>query len=164
VSSNERSLLSFLDAPVLVGDPDGRTVYVNPAFEERFGVDREEACGTPLAQLFEGGGREAMLRAVATVCSDGESIHFRMREQGFGFAAVASPILADQGNVGVLILLKEEVEGGERLIHLHRQLSDAIEELGRTLDEPSGKEERAEAFEKVRQWSGALRRELTGRT
>jgi PAS domain-containing protein len=27
------SLLDFIEAPVVVGDPDGRVVYVNPAFE-----------------------------------------------------------------------------------------------------------------------------------
>ncbi len=32
----EQSLLSFMDAPVVVGDPDGAAVYVNPAFEARF--------------------------------------------------------------------------------------------------------------------------------
>lgn len=30
---SQPSLLSFLDAPVVVGDPDGRAAYVNPAFE-----------------------------------------------------------------------------------------------------------------------------------
>ena len=29
------SLLSFLDAPVLVGDPDGRVIYVNRALARR---------------------------------------------------------------------------------------------------------------------------------
>jgi hypothetical protein len=33
VSAPTLSLLSFLDAPVLVGDPEGRAAYVNPAFE-----------------------------------------------------------------------------------------------------------------------------------
>ena len=32
----DSSLLAFLNAPVLVGDPEGRVVYLNPAFESRF--------------------------------------------------------------------------------------------------------------------------------
>jgi PAS domain-containing protein len=59
------SLLSFLDAPVLVGDPEGRVIYVNPAFERRFCQDDESVQGAELVSLFEGGGREAILNAVA---------------------------------------------------------------------------------------------------
>jgi len=38
---SQPSLLSFLDAPVVVGDPDGRAAYVNPTFETRFAVSAE---------------------------------------------------------------------------------------------------------------------------
>jgi PAS domain-containing protein len=171
VTPSEHSLLAFLDAPVLVGDPDGCTVYVNPSFEERFETHQEEACGKPLAQLFEGGGREAMLRAVAEVCTEGVSVRFRLRERGRGFAALASPIFAQQRCVGVLFLLQEEVEAAERLLHLHRQLADSVEELTRLLEEPreGGRgtglaDDPRRALERVRQWSDALRRELSGRS
>jgi len=170
VSASEHPLLSFLDAPVLVGDPDGCTVYVNPSFEERFETHQEEACGKPLAQLFEGGGREAMLRAVAEVCNEGVSVRFRLRERGRGFSALASPIFAQQRCVGVLFLLQEEVEAAERLLHLHRQLADSIEELTRLLEEPAADARGADlgddprrVLQRVRQWSEALRRELSGR-
>ena len=43
------SLLSFLDAPLVVGDPDGRAAYVNPAFEVRFAASAETVIGQPLA-------------------------------------------------------------------------------------------------------------------
>ena len=172
MTPSERSLLAFLDAPVLVGDPDGCTVYVNPSFEERFETNHEEACGKPLAQLFEGGGREAMLRAVAEVCSEGVSVRFRLRERGLSFSALASPIFAQQRCVGVLFLLQEEVEAAERLLHLHRQLADSVDELARLLDEPlaasalaaSLTDDPRRALERVRQWSEALRRELSGRS
>ena len=49
------SLLTFLDAPVVVGDPDGRTAYVNPAFAARFRGPGDDATGQPLSALFEGG-------------------------------------------------------------------------------------------------------------
>ena len=35
-----------------------------------------------------------MLAAVAEVCSKGESVKFRLREEGAGYLAVASPIEA----------------------------------------------------------------------
>ncbi len=157
----EPSLLAYLEVPVLVGDPQGRTVYVNPAFEQRFGLEGEAARGAPLAQLFEGGGREAVLSAVAGVLEEWQSVRFRLRERGTGFTATASPIIAGGQNVGVVILLKEEVEGMERLFHLHRMLGDAVEDLGRRA-EVSGAEDLKGSLESVRQWTEALRRELHG--
>jgi PAS domain S-box-containing protein len=134
VTGVEQSLLSFLDAPVMVGDPDGRVVYANPAFESRFGITAEAARGRSLAELFEGGGREAVLHAVAEVYEYGESLRFRLRERGVGFSAVASPIVAEDARVGVVILLKEEVEGIERLLSLHREIQDPLDELSNCLE------------------------------
>ena len=130
----EQSLLSFLDAAVIIGDPDGRAVYVNPAFESRFGIAADAVHDRTLAELFEGGGREAVLNAVAEVCEYGESVRFRVRERGVGFAAVASPIVAEDARVGVVILLKEEVEGIERLLSLHREIQDPLDELANCLE------------------------------
>ena len=53
----EQSLLSFLDAPVIIGNPEGCAVYVNPAFQARFGVTAAAAGGRSLAEFFGGGGR-----------------------------------------------------------------------------------------------------------
>jgi nitrogen-specific signal transduction histidine kinase len=134
VNGVEQSLLAFLDAPVIVGDPDGCAVYLNPAFQARFGVTAEAATGRSLAEFFGGGGREAVLRAVAQVCDHGDSVHFPLRERGVGFAAVASPIVADDARVGVVILLKEELEEIERLLSLHREIQGPIDELSHSLE------------------------------
>ncbi len=159
----ERSLLSFLDMPVLVVDPEGTAAYANPAFEACFETPVAEIAGRPLAELFEGGGREALLRAVAEVCRYGESVRFRLRERDTGFAATASPIVAEDAHVGVVILLKEEVEGIERLIALHRELREPLDALGATLETlaaetvDSGQRARVEdavgALERVRKWA-----------
>lgn len=171
----ERSLLSYLDAPVVVGDPEGRAVYANPAFEKRFGRPGARALGRPLAELFEGGGREAVLRAVASVCDGGASVRFRVRERGVGFAAVASPIVAEDARVGVVILLKEEIEGVERLLALHRDVQDPLDDLALALDalleQTGGRrsdryrllvEEGLRALARVRKWSDELRAVLAG--
>lgn len=134
MSGGERSLLGYLDVPVLVGDPDGRAAYLNPAFERRFDATELGSLGRPLAELFEGGAREAVLRAVARVCERGESVRFRMRAGSAAYAAVASPIVAEAARVGVVILFKEEVEGVERLLALQREIREPIEEIGRCLD------------------------------
>jgi PAS domain S-box-containing protein len=175
VTGVEQSLLSFLDAPVVVGDPEGSAVYVNPAFQSRFGITAEAARGRSLAELFEGGGREAVLHAVAEVCEYGESLRFRVRENGVGFAAVASPIVAEDARVGVVILLKEEVEGIERLLSLHREIQDPIDELSHSLEmllEQTGGRRDARyrsfveaslrALTRLRKWSDELRAVLSG--
>jgi PAS domain S-box-containing protein len=175
VTGAEQSLLSFLDAPVIVGDPEGSAVYVNPAFQSRFGITAEEARGRSLAELFEGGGREAVLHAVAEVCEHGESLRFRLRERGVGFAAVASPIVAKDARVGVVILLKEEVEGIERLLALHREIQDPIDELAHTLEllleQTGGRrdvryrglvEGSLRALTRLQKWSDELRAVLSG--
>jgi transcriptional regulator of aromatic amino acid metabolism len=163
VTGAERSLLSFLEVPVLVGDPQGRTVYVNPAFEVRFGRPAEAARGAQLAQLFEGGGREAVLGAVAAVIAEWRSVRFRLRERGLGFTAIASPILAGGENVGVVILLQEEVEGLERLFHVQRMLEAALEELAGTLEAaPPAPAALTGPLARAREWCRALRRELQG--
>jgi PAS domain S-box-containing protein len=175
VNRTERSLLSFLDAPVVVGDPEGRAVYVNPAFERRFGVASEKAAGHPLAALFSGGGREAVLRAVARVCERGESIRFPVRERGIGFEAVVSPIVAEEARVGVVILLREELEGVERLLAIQREISDPIDELESTLqvlhEQTGGRraqryradvEDGLRALARLRKWAEELRATLSG--
>jgi PAS domain-containing protein len=131
------SLLDFLDAPVLVGDPDSRVVYVNSAFESCSGISAAAAKGQPLASLFEGGGREAVLRAVASVCEGGESVRFHLRVGGIGYAGLASPIRSSERNVGVMVLLTEELENDPRVLSLHREIDGPVEEIARCLAELS---------------------------
>ncbi len=132
-----KSLLDFLDAPVVVGDPEGVAVYTNPAFDDAFRTTREQARGRPLAGLFEGGGREAVLQAVAQVCQGSSSVRFRLRDDGVGYAALASPIEVEQGRVGVLILLTEEVHVKDIVPILQREVQEPIDELAACLGELS---------------------------
>jgi PAS domain S-box-containing protein len=131
------SLLDFIDAPVVVGDPDGRVVYVNSAFETSSGVGSVEAKGQPLASLFEGGAREAVLRAVANVCQSGEANRFRLRVHSTGYAALASPIKSNESSVGVVILLTEELESDPRVLALQREIHEPLDEITRCLTELS---------------------------
>lgn len=129
------SLLSFVDAPIVVGDPDGRAAYVNPAFEACFQVEARAAVGRPLASLFDGGLREAVLRAVAQVCDRGASTRFRVRHGGVGYTAVASPIVAGDARVGVVLLMLATSSDDERLAGAQRELRDPVDELARIFDE-----------------------------
>lgn len=129
------SLLSFIDAPVVVGDPEGRAAYVNPAFEGLFAVSGEAVKGQPLASLFEGGVREAVLSAVASVCQRSATTRFRVRHAGVGYAGMASPIVAEEASVGFVILFFENSAEHERMHTLQRELHQPVEEVSRALEE-----------------------------
>jgi hypothetical protein len=170
------SLLSYLDAPIVVGDPDGRAVYVNPAFEERFPRAGKSALGLPLAELFDGGAREAVLRGVVTACESRETARFRLRAGDVGYSAVASPIRSAGQAVGVVILFKEELGEAERLLQIHREMAGALDELSGTLDtlleQTGGRrnpqhralvEDGIRSIGRVRQWSEEMQAAIAGR-
>ena len=170
------SLLNFLGAPIVVGDPEGRVIYLNPAFERALGRPASSSLGQPLAQLFEGGGREAILGAVAEVCARGETVSFKLREGGGAFLGLASPIEAARDRVGVVILLTEEPGLDERLLAFQSEIGEPLEEAEQALDElleqTGGR--RAEryralverglgALTRARKWNDELHRILCGR-
>jgi hypothetical protein len=176
VSLAARSLLTFIDAPIVVGDPDGRTAWVNPAFLSRFASGGDDATGQPLSALFEGGVREAVLRAVVECCDQGRSVRFRLRHASVGYTAVASPIVAEDARVGVVILLIESGAADERLLSLQREIAEPVGELRRVLDElleqTGGRrderyrtlvEEGCRALVRVQKWSDELTAVIAGR-
>ena len=171
----ERTLLSFLDTPVVIGDPSGCAVWANPAFESLFDVESDELQERPFAELFSGGARERILHAVAMVSEGGDNQRFRLRERGSDFEAVVSAIEVGAECVGVVILLKETLEQLERLCTLQRQLREPIDEVeivldslleqtgGRRSEEHRGRiEDALRALERVRKWSGELGELLSG--
>lgn len=172
---DSQSLLTFLDSPVVVGDPEGRAVYANPAFLTKFSPSRERIAGMALSEFFEGGGREAVLAGVAQVCSSGRTIRFRARERGVGYACLASPITSEGLHVGVLILLTEEAVGEERLLAFHREIQDPLEDLDHCLtalvEQTGGRrderyrvllEDGLRAHARLRKWSADLHALLSG--
>ena len=128
-------MLDYLDAPILVGDPDGRVVHLNPSFESRFQISLDQARGKELATLFEGGAREAVLSAVAKVCGGSGPVRFPLREAGCGYLAVASPISAEENRVGVVILITVELSSDRRMIECAKEIQEPLEELTRCLGE-----------------------------
>lgn len=175
MSESGRPLISFLDTPIVVGDPDGRVAYVNPSFVEQFEADAAGIRARPVAELFEGGGREAVLGAIARVCETGETVRFRLREHGIGWSALASPIEAEDDRVGVMILLVVEDAANVRLLAFHREIQEPLDELGGALDElfeqTGGRraeryrgmvESGLRALERLRKWSDELHAMLSG--
>lgn len=122
------SLLDFVDSPMIVGDPDGRVIYVNPCCQRRLEISGDGACGESLASLFEGGSREAVLKAVAEVCTHGQTSHFKLRECGYDYLAQASPIEAEGDRVGVVILMVDEPAPDVRLLAFPALLAEPVDE------------------------------------
>jgi len=171
------SLLDYVDAPILVGDPDGRVVHLNPAFEARFGISMDRVRGKELATLFAGGAREAVLRAVAEVCGGSGSIRFPLRDGNLGYWAVASPISAQSDRVGVVILITAELSSDRRLIECAKEIQEPLDELTRCLGEFAEQvggrraeryrlmlEDAAKAIELLRKRAGELQDLLSGTT
>jgi PAS domain S-box-containing protein len=150
MSASSRSLIDFIDAPILVGDPEGRAVYVNACFERSFSVSRESVTGESLAGFFQGGAREAVLRAVAGVCGGEPSTRFRLREGDKGWMALASPLEAEGGRVGVIIVLMPEPPGEDRLQTFRRRLPRGRLLVGDGL----------RAVERMRKWAAVIEAEL----
>jgi nitrogen-specific signal transduction histidine kinase len=160
---------------VVVGDPDGRAAYVNPAFESSFSVSLESVVGEPLSNLFEGGAREAVLCSMAEACDQGKTVRFRIRQGGTGFGVIASPIVAEDERVGVVLLLVESAATDERFLALYREIAEPLDGLARMLDEMleqtggrrseryrSSIEQGIKALARVRNWTNELRRLHSG--
>ena len=171
--AGSRSLVDFVDAPVLVGDPEGRAAYANPAFEREFKVSQTSITGASLASLFEGGAREALLAAVAGICSGSPRERFRLREGNKGFDELASPVEVEEGRVGVMILLFEEVGADESLQNFRREIHEPLDELTECLAAFSSetgdrRDERyriliaegLRAIERMRKWADTVSAEL----
>jgi nitrogen-specific signal transduction histidine kinase len=176
VNSRSKSLLDFIQAPVLVGDPDGRVIYVNPAFETDFLVPVEEVSGLPVANLFDGGGREAVLHAVARVCGNQaqcDSASFSLFVGDRGYKALASSVEADGGRVGVILLLLREGASEARVKSFQREILTPLDELSACLsdlaefaEQPDPRAQRlaladgVRAVERIRKWASGVAESL----
>lgn len=127
-ASEEISLLGHVDAPILVGDPEGCIVYANPSFRERFCGPEEDPVGEPLAMLFGGGAREVVLTATAKVLQRGQAARIQIREGGRAYAGLCSPIEAEDDRVGVVMVMLEEQSNEEHLTGLADELGEPIAE------------------------------------
>lgn len=169
------SLLDFVGAPVLVGDPDGRVVYANPAFEQSFRIAPGAASGQELASLFAGGAREAVLAAVVAICNGAEQVRFKLREEHRDYLGMASPIAAEKDAVGVVLLLTDEPEQDPRLRVFQNEVKEPLDEAvvclehlrehasGRGGELPGELVERATAaLERAHRWSDEVLAVLNG--
>jgi nitrogen-specific signal transduction histidine kinase len=127
-TAEDISLLAHLQTPVLVGDPDGCIVYSNPAFRNRFCQAGEDPMGQALAMVFGGGAREVVLTATAEVLQRGQPARLQIREGGYSYTGLASPIEAEDDRVGVVMVLLEEQSNEDYLTGLADEIGEPIAE------------------------------------
>ena len=125
-AAEEMSLLGHLDAPILVGDPDGCIVYANQSFRDHFCGHDEDPVGEPLAMVFGGGAREAVLMATAEVLQRGQAARLNIREGGNAYTGLCSPIEAEDDHVGVVMVMLEEQSNEEHLTGLADEIAEPI--------------------------------------
>jgi len=126
MGTEEISLLGHLDAPILVGDPEGCVVYANPCFRERFCPPDEDPVGEPLAMVFGGGAREIVLTATAQALQRGQAARLQIREGGHAYIGLCSPIEAEDDRVGVVMVMLDEQSNEEHLTSLADELGEPI--------------------------------------
>ena len=143
MGAEEISLLGHLDAPILVGDPEGCVVYANPSFRERFCQMSGDPVGEPLAMVFGGGAREVVLTATAQVLQRGQPSRLQIREGGHAYTGLCSPIEAEDDRVGVVMVMLEEYSNEEHLTSLADELgeplSDALQAMSSLNEELDGR-------------------------
>jgi len=134
MSSVERiSLLGFLKTPILVGDPEGRVVYANSSFRSCFCQAGDDPVGQPLAMVFGGGAREAVLSATAAVLDRGQAARWQIREGGAVYSGLASPIEAEDDRVGVVMVLLEELSADDPVAALAGEIGEPLSQALKTL-------------------------------
>jgi hypothetical protein len=92
-------------------------------------------------------------------------VRFRIRHGNAGFSAVASPIVAEDTRVGVVILMVEAATSDERFLSLYRQIAEPLDALVKILHDIMGQVEAqrirsviadgVKAIGQLRRWSDA---------
>lgn len=137
-TAEEISLLGHLHTPILVGDPDGCIVYANKSFRDRFCDPGDDPVGRPLALVFGGGAREVVLTATAEVLQRGKAARLQIREGGYGYAGLCSPIEAEDDRVGVVMVMLEEQSNEEHLTGIADEMNEPLAEATKALQTLSG--------------------------
>ncbi|WP_436935835.1 PAS domain S-box protein [Halovenus marina] len=138
--ARERELRMFREAveqaghAILVTDTDGTIEYVNPAFEEMTGYDRDTTIGNTPAILKSGEHDDAFYRDLwGAICSgevwNGEIINERKDGERYVIDQTIAPITDDGDLTGFVAINRDITERKEREREL-RMFREAVEQAG----------------------------------
>ena len=126
----ERTLLLYLEDPVMVISAKGKVVYLNPAFRRRFKVDREKAAGQPLSALVPEWLWRPLLGKMAELEPGASSRHFWISSERERFRVSMSGITLQERVAGATVAIWDatrEIEMGRRKMDLFRIMMNDLE-------------------------------------
>ena|GEM_PF-1488603 len=105
-----KTALAYLDEPVLITDPSGILIYLNPEAEERFGLELRFSVGRDLSEILPGAIAENLHKGIKQVKRTQKSLKFFIMESNPRYQAHLNPILEKGKLSGVIIFLCSESE------------------------------------------------------
>lgn len=136
-----RTLLAYLDTPLLIGDLRNVAVYVNPSWSHAFGKSAPEIVGKDVLSLFPGKSRGAVLKSL-DIARKGTHERLDVEVGEYFFKMTISPITGDAGNsigfiMGLLDLTRERKFEQSRMdvtAHILNDLRDPLRRIHKHLE------------------------------
>jgi signal transduction histidine kinase len=102
---SEHTLLYFLEDPVVVLSKKGAVVYVNPAFRDRFKVERKEVTGIPFSEKFPDWVCEPVVERLRTLEPEGGAHNFWIKNGNERFRVSMAGITLKDRVAGAVVTL-----------------------------------------------------------
>ena len=141
-----KTILTYLDTPIIIGDANNKLIYLNPAGEEMFQRKVMELVGKEVKELFSGDSWEDILETIAQVRKQNHPSRISVEEGSRNFRASISPIVGDEeGFIGYVINLLDIAEGkvADQLktdaLIIVNQIRDPLLDIADTLNELKNK-------------------------
>ncbi|UCD84203.1 MAG: PAS domain-containing protein [Deltaproteobacteria bacterium] len=137
-----KTILTYLDTPIIIGDANNKLIYLNPAGEEVFQRKVMELVGKEVRELFSGDSWEGILETITQVRKQNRPSRISVEAGSRNFRASISPIIGDEeGFIGYVINLLDIAEGkvadqlkADALIIVN-QIRDPLLDIADTLNE-----------------------------
>ncbi len=120
-----RTALAYFDEPILICDPKGILVYINPQGEKNFGLDYRMAVGRSIAELFPETVAQSLLLGLERLKKTVRAQRILVAENERGYFAHLNPIHQDNKLLGAIICLRTETDE-EMLQRLNRSLFESL--------------------------------------
>ena len=105
-----RTVLAYLDEPVLITDPKGVLVYLNPRGEVDFGIEMRIAIGRSINEVLPDAIAKSLLQGLGRMEKNSAALRFPITESAQKYSAHLNPILKEQRLTGVIIFLRPELD------------------------------------------------------
>ena len=133
--STTSTALAYLDEPILITDPKGVLVYLNPRGEESLELDLNLAIGRNLHEILPNNLSAGLMEGLARMRKSNRSLKFVISGNDRHYSAQMDPILKEDKMTGAIISLRPERDH-EMIRHLNRALfQNLLDEIYRPLSQ-----------------------------